>query len=285
MTVQLRFRDVIRAYVPVWLSDRLASGKTTAFRFLWSMIAPLDNMVDAQVQGLQAAWPGKGTPTALPYIGRSRGLIQGQTETDDAYAARLPSWLDIWPHAAGTPELALAKRMQEYLGNTPRIRVIQRKRFTPALDSLWVTLNSDGSVVKQRAPWNWDESTPHQGNPDPNDPAAPFWSDLWVVVYPTQWTTLMPHLGVSGSVFTRSTGMGHLCARKEVDELKSLIATWKGAHTRVRAVIWTSDAALFDPSDSTTCPDGTWGRWSKDDGMGGRIPARNRTTCRYWEPA
>lgn len=268
MTVSVRFRDAFRKFIPPWLADRstLGVGKSAGFRFLWSMIAPLDAAAEVLVQGLQAAWPGKGTPTALPLIGRTRGMIRGESETDAAYAARLLLWLDRW-RAAGSAE-AIAQAIHDFCANHPKVRIVTRSGY-------WVTLNADGTITRTTAAWNWDGvSHPERFG---------FWSEIWVIVYPTQWEH---RAGVWGDGVWGSTGLGwgHNAPRTSYEAIKGLAMQWKSAHTRVRAIVWTSDASLFNPADPGSLPNGSWGAWGTTS-SGARVPSsRNLTTCRFWEP-
>jgi hypothetical protein len=225
-----------------------------------------------------ASWPGAGTPTALPSIGRSRGIIRGQGETDASYASRLRGWLDRW-RLAGSAE-GIARALHEYLGNHPRVRVIQRSRDDVGLlswDTLWVTVGEDGTITREIAPWNWDGTSHPERNPA-------FWSDLWIVIYPTQWAHA-PTWGAVGDTWgDDGYGLGHDVSREEYDAVLGQIAQWKAAHTRVRAVVWTSDGSLFDPDVPSSGPDGTWGAWG-GTGSGPRTASgREMTSCRYWEP-
>lgn len=270
MTASRRFRDEIRSYVVPWLSDRHAAKPelSAGFRFLWSMVAPLDAAMDALMQGVRAAQPGQGTPTALPLIGRSRGILRGYGESDAGYGARLPGWLDRW-RIAGLAE-AIARAIQEYCPNHPKVRIITRS-------GVWVTLELNGTITRTTAPWNWDAAS----NPE----RAGYWSELWIVVYPSPWATSGTYgdgvtygLGASGGL-----GLGHQVTRVENDAIRGQIGQWKSAHSKIRAVIWTSDAALFNPAVPASCPDGTWGEWGSA-GSGPRGPSgRNYSVCRYWE--
>lgn len=269
-TAVARFRDLFRLATPWWLSDRLTQKKTVGYRYLWSLIAPLDATMDVLLQGIQAAWPGVGTPTALPYIGRSRGVVRGQADTDDEYATKLIGWLER-AEQLGSME-ALAREIHEYLGNHPRVRVVNRA-------GRWVTMNADGSFSFAQAAWDWDSVS----NPERNDPDAPWWSEMWVIIYPTQWA-LSGAWGDGRHWGARDSGIGHIVSREEVDAVKGLISLAKSAHSLVRAVIWTSDGTLFDPAMPGSLPDGTWGMWGSG-GSGSRVASgRNTTTCRYWEP-
>lgn len=266
MSAVVRFRDVFKRYSPWWLSERRESGKTVGYRFLWSGIAPLDQLTDALLQGLRAAWPGAGTPTALPYIGRARGVQRGQADTDDEYAAKLRAWLERAESMGSS--VAIAREVHEYLSSHPRARVINRAGH-------WVTMEADGSVTVTDAAWDWDSVS----NPE----RADFWSELWVIVYTSQF----PASGDWGDGRlwgARDSGLGHVVPRVDRDAVLNLLSTAKSAHSKIRAVIWTTDSALFDPAVPSSCPDGTWGQWSLP-GTSPRVAGgRVSTTCRYWEP-
>lgn len=267
MTVRQRLRDIFPQYIPWWLSDRsLSSGKSVGYRFLWSMIAPLDAYEEVLIQGLQAAWPGVGTPTALPRIGATRGIVRGQADSDADYATKLRSWIERWRNAGS--QYAIARELHDYLGNHPRIRIVNRAGF-------WVMMAEDGTITTAQAVFDWDSVS----NPE----RATFWSELFVIVYPTQWA----NTGLWGDgrdYGARDGGLGHQVTRREVDAVRGILAQWKAAHTKIRALIWTSDTALFDPANPGSLPDGTWGQWSVPGGSGSRVAGgRNTTTCRYWE--
>jgi hypothetical protein len=257
-------REQLRDYVPWWLQDRkYSSGKVVGFTFLWVLAAVLDAMAEWLLQSLRAAWPGKGTPTALPYIGRSRGILRGQADTDDAYAARLRMWLDKWRDAGTQRQLAI--ELHEYLGNAPRVRIVNRAGHM-------VTVAADGTITEATCAWDWDSVT----NPE----RATWWSELWVIVYPTQWATTGTYGDGRDWGPDPARGFGHAVTREEVDAVKAILGAWKAAHSKVRAVIWTSDAALFNPAAPATLPNGRWGQWS----IAGAPSDRNVSTCRYWEP-
>ena len=265
MAAPVLVRDSIQAVLTWWLSNRPTSGKTVGYRFLSTLASPLDNLLEQLLQGLYAAWPGAGTPTALGYIGRSRGIERGNGDTNEQYAEKLRGWLDRW-ETAGT-ELALAREVHEYLSSRPRVRVINRHGH-------WLTMNHDGTVEEHDAAWDWDSvSHPERAN---------FWSELWIVIY----TSEFPHAGQWGDGRrwgARDGALGHVVPREQRAAIKNLLATWKSAHSKIRCVIWTTDDALFDPENPASCPDGTWGCWGVRRASS-RTASRITTTCRYWEP-
>lgn len=271
MSATIRFRDVFRQYTPVWLLDRLSDGLTTGFSYLWTMIAPLDNAVNFLAEGLQAPWPGQGTPTALNLIGRTRGIIRGQGESDASYTARLQTWLDRATRL-GSAE-ATAKSLQDFLSTHPMVRIVNRAGF-------WTTLATDGTFSYTTRAWNWDTVS----NPERNDPAAPYWSDEWIIIYSPPWA-IRGNFGDPGQVYGQQTGKGHLVTRQEYDAILGEIARTKAAHTNVRAIVWSYDATKFDPTNPmSTMPDGTWGRWAYNNGVG-PSQCRRDPSCRYWEPS
>jgi hypothetical protein len=264
MTARLRFRDVLERIVPWWLSNR--PGKDVGYRFLWGPVAVLDVLQESLLQGMQASWPGAGTPTALGYIGRSRGVIRGLSDTDEEYEARLRGWLDR-AELLGSME-GLALELHEYLLGRPRVRVVNRA-------GRWVTVDTDGTVTRATAAWDWDSVT----NPE----RAGFWSEEWVIIYPTTYAK-SGTWGDGRKYGARDSGLGHVVTRHEREVVRGIISDSKGGHSKVRSVLWTSDAALFDPANPASLPDGTWGEWSMLVGTSRVASGRNTTTCRYWEP-
>lgn len=266
MSARLRFRDILA--LPKWLADRFPTPRTVGFRYVWAMAAAADAAADVLTRGLDARFPSADTPTALPHIGRSRALLRGQNESDEDYAARLIAWLDVHPEAGWDERIA--RVVHEYLEAHPRVRIVDRA-------GQWTTIEEDGTVVRTIAEWNWDGIS----HPQRSDEDAPWWSDLWLIVY-------SPYAARAGTLGDLSGddgfALGHMVPSDEVQNLKALLAQWKGLHAMLRAVIWTTDPDMFDPSDPDSLPDGTWGAWSMNvDGV--QVPSgRNTTTCRYWEP-
>jgi hypothetical protein len=267
MAIKTRFRDTLKKDLPWWLSDRhLSSGKSAGYRFLYILVAMLDIIAEWIVQGLQAPWPGIGTPSALPYIGRSRGFVRGVSDTDASFSARLLAWLDKWSNAGTQRQLAI--ELHEYLGGNPRVRIVNRA-------GSWVTVAADGTIATNTGvSLNWDSIS----NPE----RSGYWSDMWIIVYPTPW--VVRPLTIGDLTGDDGYGLGHMAPRSQIDATKGLLAQWKSAHTRIRAVIWTSDSTLFDPATPASLPDGTWGQWSQIIGGVSQPSNRNTTTCRYWEP-
>jgi hypothetical protein len=144
----------------------------------------------------------------------------------------------------------------------------------------YVTANADGSIAIKVAAWDWDSVSgwTDDGTIGTSTGATTvgWWSDFWIVVYTPAWSiqgSIAPLIG------QRVPGVHH-------DAILRLCGQWKGAHCFCRAIIWSYNAALFDPANPGLAgnPDGKWGNWSKDDGSGNQIPSRNIVDARYWIP-
>lgn len=279
---------MLGGFVPRWLSNR--KGLNTGFKILWVPARVLDGIIEAALEGVRCWLPGYAVApvgqqlvdasTALPYAGRSRGILQGEAESSAAYASRLQAWRTTWENA-GSDELLVAA-IQSYLGNTPTVRVVNRAgAWTSIAPDGTITRNVPGTASAPAWTWNWDSVTAPE--------RAGWWSDMWIVVSPCEWavtgTQLSDLVGLWGTY--NGGGLGHACGRAAVGAILSLVAQWKGAHTWVPAIIWTYDATLFDPTQvNAGNPDGTWAYWGKS--VGGNIrPSRTGATdgrCRYWTP-
>lgn len=275
-------RDALRAIIPIWLQDR--PGLRTGYQILYTATVIVDIAITWLVQAVYSWFPGYslGAPglaidpsSGLPLIGRSRGILRGEADTDVSYAARLVRWLDDW-EAAGSSEI-LAAQIHAYLGNAPMVRIVDRA-------GNWVTIDSAGNITKTSAPWNWDGD---------DFTRAGWWSDLWIIVYPCEWpitgTSLASLIGVWGNESAATeVGTGHAVPRTPVDAILGLVATWKGAHCWCEAIVWSYDATLFVPGSPVAGdPDGGWAHWSKNV-AGTQVVARYGSTngkVRYWIPA
>ena len=244
------FRNIFRAWVPHWLSDRTSKGQTVGFRFLWSMIAPLDVAVEHAVQGLQARWPGLGTPTALGKIGADRRIHRGPADTDEMYAIKLQKYLDLWA-LAGSSE-GLARALHDYLPGGPAVRTISR-----AGD--WTHVDTAGNVTHEEHPpslWNWD-SLSHPGR-------AGNWDDLWIVIYQSHYTKSGPFSAVDGVKWGQEQSFGLDMPQNVALLLRSIMNDWKAAHTQLRGIVITDNPAHFDPSNpGSLMPDGWWGGYAR----------------------
>lgn len=275
ITPPRNLRHALKSLVPNWMADN-PNGLNVTFAVLFAIALMGDLFIEAMTEGVFAAWPGAGTTTSLPLIGRSRGFIRGVAETDDAYAARLRAWLDTWPEAGS--DALLVRLIQNYLGGNLVVRAVDRRgKFT--------TIDSGGVITTTiDATWNFDATE----NPE----RVGWWSDLWVIVYlDGRWATYasLSDAGWLAAWGTTLTGTGHAVPAGIADDIKVILSVFKGAHSYVEALVFTTDTSIFVPGSlGVTYPDGRWGNWSRVSG-GVEIPARATVSgggvIRYWIPA
>ena len=262
-----QFRQSLNFDVPSWLSDR--AGKNVGFRILWSIATAIDGVIQYAMDGVEARLPGAGTASALPYIGRDRGIIRGAEETDASYADRLVQWLDYWRAAGNAYVLIFA--LQAYLPVKAKIKLVTRS-------SVWYTLDVDGSLSFVKASnWDWDSLS----NPE----RAGRWSDFWIIIDPVnfpkdgQWGD-----GTSFWGEAPKQVFGSDCTAAVAKSVIDIVSQWKGPHTHFDTLILSYNASQFDPlatPGDPGLPDGWYGVWSRNSG-GSQIATRT-LDARYWE--
>lgn len=263
---RLQLRDAVRKLVPPWLSDRGPSFASVGFKWLFSVAAVGDAIIEWAVQGAQAQLPGLGTPTVFPELGRARGIRRGLAETDEAYAVRLADWLRTLKHV-GHP-FEICRQIRAYFGEDIKVRVVD-------FSGNWHSILPGGEEVRHNIPgsWNWD------GSPDY------FWAQGHVIIYApagwAEWTAFYdsdPTLwggDLTGYPYT----LGQTTPYDVAEDIRAIVRAVKPSHMKVREIIVSFDDALFDPDDNTTWPDGTWGTYTA-----GEPQAKTRPEdARYWE--
>lgn len=275
-------RESIRKFVPVWLSDR--PGLNVGFRVLWGVVLLFDAAIEWARQGLRAKFPGLGPSDAMPYLGADRRTYRSPSEGDASYAARLLTWLDRWRLAGQVWQLM--RELQAYIPSHPKIRVYNRAGFAFTLNTngttsvckpIWVgqsslliggpwSVNDNGCGVPV---WDWD-SVSHPER-------AGFWSEMWVVLY-SAYPEVNRVVGtgtIGADADTNS--LRQTVTQSEVYTVKAIVDDFKAAHTRVRAVMFTSVANDFNPADvGALRPDGTWGEWNN-------VAFQRPDHVRFWE--
>jgi hypothetical protein len=243
------FRHSLREFVPQWLQDRPSLQNGFKFLFVWAGVC--DIAMQAAIEGVRAAWPGADARVDnLPLIAKSRGLIQGETQSDDDFILDLRGFRTTWQDCGG--DVGAAKRLHKWIAGNPMVRLISRSgRYT--------TVATDGTVTQVQAAWNWDGTS----NPERNTGGEVGRYDYWIVVYPlTGYVATTGHWG-DGQTGNPARGIGNTCTSPEIDTIRGLVATWFGAHINVRTLIWSYDPDAFDPATPSRFgnPDGTWGQW------------------------
>lgn len=262
-----QFRDINRATTPRRLRDRGPSFKNTGFKFVWTFGLAFDALLELAMQGAQAAFPGLGTPTALPLIGRARGILRGSSVSDDAYAAQLQNWL---------PTLKARGQAWEVLRSI-RAVVGPVKCRVVDVGGNWWTIDAAGteSLVQLPGSWVWDDK------PLSDDQRA------WVIIYaPEGWEDCQEWLNYwlgadypyGGNLEGGNYTIGQTCGFDLAEDIRAQIRISKPFHVRVVTIIIAFDPDSFDPNNPSTWPDATWKNFTT-----GNPPVLSRVeTARYW---
>jgi len=275
MAIGPSLRATLATYVPTWLGN--VPGLRNLYSLLWTFALIGDCYREIALEGQFAAYPGVGTVTALPYIGASRGRVQGPGESDAAFAARCLSWLtDV--AEMGNSE-GLVKEVQAYLvgqgslgaGVYPVVAFVDRHGNK-------TTANADRSITESSVSWTWDtvdgwvDEFGFHGLAE----IATYWSDGWLLIQDpyTHYT------GFSDANWLAAWNSGDqtvdsLTPQGIVSAVQGIVDTWKGGHTYVRCIVWCASPGSFSPP-------GTYGNWSSN--QSGTQAATRNGALSYWQP-
>lgn len=242
-------RSIVSKAVPTWLAN--VPGFRRLFSLLWTTALLGDELREIAWQGQQAAYPGVGTATAIPYLAASRGLLQGPAESNALFVARLINFRATM-RQQGSPE-SRVRAIQAFLvgqgnlgaGVYPVVRTIDRAGRATTIDA------SGNVTVTIVTGWDWDELGGWVDASRYHTPAEVdgYWSDLWVLVE----DPFTHYTGFSDANWLAAWNTGEqtvdgLCSQAVVAGVESLCETFKGAHTYVRQVVFCADPTTFTPS-------------------------------------
>jgi hypothetical protein len=285
------FRDLILRNAVGWQlgapATRPGAIDYLGSRFLYSFAIMSDILGDDLVAGIRKRFPtyiepGSSAPAsdALSYIGRDRTIPQGPSEPNASYALRLSRWIDDWK-LSGNAFVLLDQLAAYFTPQTTTLRLVNNW-------GIWYTRNPDGSRSLVQSPlvvgvgnWNWDNKGPWQANPGP----LFAWSRFWVIIYCNGGVPfdVGPRWGDVGAVYSSSRTWGSTATPDQVAAIRSIVLTWKAAHSWCQNIILAFDPASFNPAgaNGAPLPDGTWGAWSKTTAV--PAPAARLATARYWK--
>jgi hypothetical protein len=261
----MNFREAIKRFLPM----RWAQGPK-AQRFLHAIGLHVDAVAEQATEGMRARFPQYAPSDALAYIGKDRSIVRGPGETDEEYAARLLRWIDD-QRIAGSAN-SVMQQVRGYLRSItsltqspPRMRLVNST-------GTFQTLNSDGTFETYHGTWDWDGNS-----------ALPV--RAWLIIYSiggSPWND--EGLWGDGNTFWGDGGTwGTDATLDHVAAIRAIVATWKGAGTLYPNIIISFDNSLFDPTNSSTLPDGQWGNWHKV--VAGSAVASRFADARYWDGA
>ncbi len=265
----MSIRDAIIAISPIWLTDKVAGG----VQYAEGMV--LDAIDTWTKEGIKARFPGVSTMDSLGLIGNDRQLDRGPTETDAAYALRLPAAFDTWDGAGNAFTILPLLAIVTSPNTVPPMRLVSN-------GSIWHTLSA-GVVTKASGSgnWVWDSFTTRwwRGWAIIDSSGGPWTADQWNAA-----TGLWGDGGTWGSDMTVAQGQylyATLKRWKPINVLAQFIITFNadiftldgvGAWTRD---IWGGGAELWGDG-------GLWG-WEQPadaDNPNGLIKSMNDAATR-----
>lgn len=275
MAVGPSLRGTFATFVPSWLGN--VPGLRNLFSIAWAWACQGDMLREWVLEGQYANYPGVGTTTALPYIGATRGLVQGPTEPNASFAVRCRNWLSAVAEMGNSE--GLVTQVQAYLvgqgslgaGVYPVVIFIDRHGNT-------TTANANQTISYGSVSWDWDEVggwVDETGYHPPSEVDG-YWSDGWLIIQDpyTHYT------GFSDPNWLAAWNSGDqtfdsLVPQAIVSQLLGIIDTWKGDHVYIRCIVWTAN-----PTSFLATPNGKWGNWTAAG-----VPTSQRIGANaYWQP-
>jgi len=153
-------RDTIKELSPPWL--RTENGE----KFLYTMGVMGDLLLEKMNQATRAHLPGENVdPSAIPYQAEDKLLVQGPSELNSQFTARLRRALTTWSYAGSAR--AVLEQMHAYLANVqpsvvatlPECLIVGGNADVSSWH--WLTIDApQGAIPNYRlaapANWNWD---------------------------------------------------------------------------------------------------------------------------------
>lgn len=271
------FRGAAIDLSPIWLQG--PNGE----KYMYSIGIQADALQEKLVQAVHSWMPGRGTPSALAYIGADRLIAQGITETSESYAARLQRAFDSWQRA-GNAWSVLQQVLGYLLSTTPAARTVSTNYDlddgTPQ-HTLWQYYDEGADTNRppqftrvEPAEWDWDSLSPTTG--------SWHWVRWYLVlaaVAPTDWTSPAPKLGEFGAtkLGQYSGSLGCTTPSSVGRSLRIVAKPWVSGHLDWFVISF--DGAEFRPGAAVQ-PDGYYGFWSKL--VGGVFVASRSANGRYF---
>jgi hypothetical protein len=275
MAIGPSLRGTLGTYLPTWLGN--IPGLRNLFSILWTTALLGDALREIAWEGQLAAYPGVGTPSALPLIGVTRGLVQGPAEPNLTFAARLIAWLPTLAQL-GSPQ-GLVLQVQAYLigqgslgaGVYPVVSFVDRA-------GNMTTANANQTITQSEVSWDWDELggwTDNVGH-KPANVVDGYWSDGWLIIQ----DPFTHYTGFSDPNWLAAWNSGDqtvdsLCTQEVVTGLQAIVGFWKGVHVYTRCIVWCPNPAAYTPN-------GYQGNFSINN-SGTQTAARNGAYA-YWQP-
>jgi hypothetical protein len=273
------FRRIYKFLTPSWLHNPDGDGE----KVLYSLGLLIDAQVEKLRQGLEASFPSRAGPSANALTAGERGIMPARpgAETNDDFVARLKAWRGPRTHRVRGNAYEALVEIWRYWGGIYAETVDSHGLshvVTPAYDITDVFTWPDPTI---RSDWTGDPSpgfTSWEGLD-----ADVYWSRFWILLA-SEAITDNEALGDpdlwGGALDTPGFTLGQNgVAPSDVVAMRSFFQErhWYPGYAQAEWIVIAPDQAIFP----TIVPENTWKYWSKDDGTGIRVAARD-TDFRYW---
>lgn len=277
------YEDIVGDQVsPPWLQQgAFQQGPGISGRYMQTIGKGLDRVAVRALQASLVSLPGQGDPSALPYLGLDRLLVQGSSESDASFIARVSGSFDAW-RVGGTPWGLLRNILalfNGFAGGTPPARTVSNSFVWDYYAAGASTASPPTHVLSITNNWNWDNNAEWTGLV----PGATPWWRYWLIVDsfgPSQWTTDEGNWGDPGNWGDNTASWGLSQPPGIFVAMRQILAPWQAANSWCRWIVINLQTGAYAPdTEAPTEPDGTWALWGKL--VGGVWVQSRDLTARY----
>lgn len=234
------FRESFTELTPSWLN------REDGEKVLFSLTALIDLYAQRAYEALLARMPSFCPPDGLGKLGRDRRVVRGIAESRESFVNRLLRSKTALKKRGTAFEII--RQIRAYINQPVMVRVVD-------VSGNWYTIDAEGTEIFQPhlGNWNWDGDTSNKAK-------------LWVIIYsPNSEPWAERVWDDAGNWGDENHYWGGTFLDNQIQDIVNLAVDWAPQGAIVSHVIisyWDGDS-LFNPLDSSTLPDGTWGKQYK----------------------
>lgn len=193
-TTKIGLRDLVNLISPPWLQAGTSPSPAgqppgVGGRLMYDFGLLADGIMEKLDQGMKAHMPGYGTPTALPYLGADRQLVQAPAEPNASFILRLKQFLQTWQYA-GSATSVLQQILCYFQPYLPRVTLVTNSGVWNYFDFGSSNYASTQPIHVQIVSWVWDAVT------NPLNGGSAWWRE---------WLLVATGLTVAGGTVTAAT--------------------------------------------------------------------------------
>lgn len=224
------FRETLRNISTPWLLGYVS------LRVGYAIGLVTDALAESTRVAIKARMPGVCDTTALPYLGRDRGIDQGPSEDPVTFAGRLSNSM-VSVRRKGTA-WELLRQLRYYFAPS-----FISHLYMVSDRATWHAIDASGATTKTIASpsnWKWDQNAFGIAG-------SPRWWRVWLVLDGTSW---LPESVWGGGTWGDGGSWGSTASPAEVSAVRRMAARWRSEGTQIVNIIVSFTPGMFAPGNA-----------------------------------